>query len=621
MASTATCDSASSKPDDNKLNNMPIYKRHPTKADDKNSVWYYFLQGGESAKCIVATCNKIMKTVGGSTKGLHTHLSSKHKIDLLRKQTVTSVHANIQTVQPSAKKMKITSYFVDKQEASLAAVLSRMTARDGLPFSLFCTSSDIREGLRARGFFDLPKSANTVRSLVMGYSDRVRHAMISQMSQHLSKGKKLSLTFDEWTSLANKRYMNINAHGDNSQFWSLGLVRISGSMPAQKCIELVENKLNKHGLSLRNDIVCVTTDGASVMAKVGKSIPCHQQLCYAHGLQLAVLSVLYKTKPDVLQANDNLSAVAMPVQADVMARASGSSVQNQNTIGWPAVTESNIELMDCELNMEVDVIDEYDESESDGLTFAADDTLHLQVFPELDENFANLIQKVRKVVCLFKHSPTKNDDVLQKYVKAEHGTELSLTLDCKTRWSSMFTMLERFLKLQGPIRKSLIDLKSTIVFSELEFTQIENLVRALETVKLTVDALCRRDANLLTAEAALKFMIKKLRNLDSSVSRDLTAALSTRIRQRRTPLSGVLRYLHNAKAFAEIIDEDEDDDLFTMPTVGQIRNIIKSLAERLDNSRQTLQQEADQRSMADETAGSTTRDMSTSVKVSRPRPI
>ena len=181
-------------------------------------------------------------------------------------------------------------------------------------------------------------------------------------------------------------------------------------------------------------------------------------------------------------------------------------------------------------------------------------------------------------------------------------------------------MLERFLKLQGPIRKALIDSKSSIVFSDNEFTQIENLVRALETVKLTVDALCRRDANLLTAEAALKFMITKLRRPDSSVSRDLAEALSTRISQRRTQLSGVLRYLHNAKALVEMNGEDEDDCLFAMPTIAQIRKILKSLAERLDNSSQVLQQEVEpcRRSAptTTESADSTTADdISTRAKV------
>lgn len=133
----------------------------------------------------------------------------------------------------------------------------------------------------------------------------------------------------------------------------------------------------------------------------------------------------------------------------------------------------------------------------------------------------------------------------------------------------------------------------------------------------------------MTAEAALKFMITKLRSLDSSVSRDLAAALSTRISQRRTQLSGVLRYLHNANAFAEMSGEDEDEDLFAMPTIAQIRKIIKSLAERLDNSSQVLQQEAEpcRRSAptaTTESAGSTTAgtvgDISGSAKVTYSEP-
>lgn len=42
------------------------------------SVWYYFLKAvdGRTAKC--KQCNAVLKTLGGSTKGLHTHLMSKH---------------------------------------------------------------------------------------------------------------------------------------------------------------------------------------------------------------------------------------------------------------------------------------------------------------------------------------------------------------------------------------------------------------------------------------------------------------------------------------------------------------------------------------------------------------
>ena len=64
------------------------------------------------------------------------------------------------------------------------------------------------------------------------------------------------------------------------------MVRVQGSMPAEKCVELLENKLREFGLSLEKDIVCICTDGASVMRKVGKLISAEQQLlCYAHAVQ------------------------------------------------------------------------------------------------------------------------------------------------------------------------------------------------------------------------------------------------------------------------------------------------------------------------------------------------
>ena len=41
-------------------------------------------------------------------------------------------------------------------------------------------------------------------------------------------------------------------------------------MPAEKCVELIENKLNSYNLSLKSDIVCITTD--AVMKKVSRLI-------------------------------------------------------------------------------------------------------------------------------------------------------------------------------------------------------------------------------------------------------------------------------------------------------------------------------------------------------------
>lgn len=57
-----------------------------------------------------------------------------------------------------------------------------MTARDGLPFAVFCTSEDLRVGLSARGFNNIPKSSNTIRSMVMQYAIKIRKIVINEIS-------------------------------------------------------------------------------------------------------------------------------------------------------------------------------------------------------------------------------------------------------------------------------------------------------------------------------------------------------------------------------------------------------------------------------------------------------
>jgi hypothetical protein len=127
----------------------------------------------------------------------------------------------------------------------------------------------------------------------MEYGDKVWASVVYELAQRKKEGQRFSVTLDDWTSTRNRRYMNVNVHGKAATVWNLGLVRVHGSMPAEKCVELLEKKLSVFGLSLKDDIVAICTDGASVMTKVGKLITSEQQLCYAHSIQLAVIDVLY----------------------------------------------------------------------------------------------------------------------------------------------------------------------------------------------------------------------------------------------------------------------------------------------------------------------------------------
>jgi len=119
-------------------------------------------------------------------------------------------------------------------ENSIEAAVSRMCACDGLPFSIFETSADIRKGLEARGFGCVPKSANTFMKMVIRHAEAVRNIVRLELRQLKKDGKRFSLTIDEWTSTRNRRYMNVNIHSSQSKFLSFGMASISGKYACGK---------------------------------------------------------------------------------------------------------------------------------------------------------------------------------------------------------------------------------------------------------------------------------------------------------------------------------------------------------------------------------------------------
>lgn len=102
-------------------------------------------------------------------------------------------------------------------------------------------------------------------------------------------------------------------------------------------------------------------------------------------------------------------------------------------------------------------------------------------------------------------------------MKQEFGKELKLIMDTRTRWNSLVEMLERFNQLKSCVRKALIDIASDIVILDAEILSIKNIISALLPVKLTVDTLRREDANLISADAALSFMLENFGSDELSV--------------------------------------------------------------------------------------------------------
>ena len=107
------------------------------------------------------------------------------------------------------------------------------------------------------------------------------------------------------------------------------------------------------------------TDGASLMVKFGKETSPLHVICYAHAIHLAICDVLYKRQPNAAFGDD--------LDSD------SASAEEQGTD---------------------------DEKQAEEVDKA----------PTLSPDIQSIVEKVRKIVKIFRRSPVKNDDALQPFI-------------------------------------------------------------------------------------------------------------------------------------------------------------------------------------------------------------
>ena len=137
-----------------------------------------------------------------------------------------------------------------------------MSGRDGISFNLFCTSTDFWQLLRAKGFKDIPTSPNGIKNRVMIHCRKIMGIVKSELKENVGLNKRFTLTLDKYTSLRNRRYMSVNVHCGTDTL-GLGVIRYHGSMPAEKCAEVRNEKHRTFDISLHRHIACVCTDGGA----------------------------------------------------------------------------------------------------------------------------------------------------------------------------------------------------------------------------------------------------------------------------------------------------------------------------------------------------------------------
>lgn len=462
-------------------------------------VWEYFDKKGKT-ECICKKCNKIIKRPGSNTTNMTNHLLL-HGINVNKRKSNDN---NCENQNGSPKKRKCDSIRNYYKRETLAEILSKCVAQDGFSVRSVTKSDAIKGYLKSR-LYTMPSSRATVMNHVMSFSLEKQENLTSYLSSLKKDGQKFSITTDEWTNINVKRLLNVTLHNSCGESFVLGLVPINGSCNAEKTVELVKEKLKCFDISLEDDIVASTHDGASVMVKYGRLIQPLSQLCYNHAIHLAVVDVFYKKRNN----------------------------QSHN-------------CSDVHLNIEDDVSDSDSECDEHETGFFNDADLDFVNEPEvvldISDNFSETLSTIRKISKFFRKSAVRNS-ILQKHVFLQEGKQLKLLLDCKTRWNSLVPMVNRFNLLFPCINAALIELGQPQL-DPIHVDVSKKIIQALEPVEITVKELSKNNCNLIKAEGASIYLLNKLKHANTDLSLELFSSLKTRIAERRnTALISLLLYL------------------------------------------------------------------------------
>ena len=108
-------------------------------------------------------------------------------------------------------------------------IVAKLVACDGFSVHGITNSSFIRKSLDFRGYTILPKNHSDVIKLVYKQYEITKDIIISEFQQRKLTGGRFSLSLDEYTSLQNSRFININVHYSSGHV-SIGMIGLKGKM-------------------------------------------------------------------------------------------------------------------------------------------------------------------------------------------------------------------------------------------------------------------------------------------------------------------------------------------------------------------------------------------------------
>ena len=93
------------------------------------------------------------------------------------------------------------------------------------------------------------------------YADTVRDGIRTLLKERIKSGDRFSLTTDEYTKMV-KKFANLNIHLPGGDTVAIGMIRVRGTLPAERAKDMLCNKLHEFCISEDEHLVATTKDGA-----------------------------------------------------------------------------------------------------------------------------------------------------------------------------------------------------------------------------------------------------------------------------------------------------------------------------------------------------------------------
>lgn len=164
---------------------------------------------------------------------------------------------------------------------------------------------------------------------------------------------------------------------------------------------------------------------------------------------------------------------------------------------------------------------------------------------QLHDNYKPIITKLREIIKNL--NKTNNNKILKKYITNNHDSDLKLFLDCRTRWTSLFKCIERFIFLEKSIKLACAELDIEF-FNQLELKKNKEFCKILSIFNLASERLSRLDCTLFEAEGTIKFITLKLNALNTPLSRKFRDNVENRFSKRRSILSSLALFLKTCES-------------------------------------------------------------------------